>query len=237
MPDSLLRFVLWLLTKTHLPHSRGRARQHPGKGRRAVRLQPRLLDGRAVAPRLDRPANPVPDVQGHLRKAVDQLGRAHPRRHSHFLRTAPARTHPVAANRERRHSPRRGRLHFCRGADHAHRAVAAVPARHGTHHEGRGRAHRASRARRRDGQHLQLQTSPLRLEMATSNSASGHRQLRRAAAADRHAVRDAAGRAGTARLRLAASPRPDATAAPRSSCGRRGSFRCGLRWPTRRTRK
>ncbi len=145
---------------------------------------------------------------------MDQLGRAHPRRHSHFRRTAPARTHPVAANRQRRHPQRRGRVHFCRGADHAHRAVAAVPARHGTHHEKRGRAHRAGGARRRDGQHFQLQTSPLRLEMAAQNPASGHGQLRRAAAADRHAVRDAAGRPGTARVRLAASPRPDETAAP-----------------------
>ena len=103
--------------------------------------------------------------------------------------------------------------------------------------KGRGRAHRAGGARRRDGQHFQLRTSPLRLEMAAQNPASGHRQLRRAAAADRNTVRNAAGRAGTSRVRLAASPRPDETVAPPVRAGRRGNFRCGLRWPMRRTKR
>ena len=66
MPDSLLRFVLWLLTHS-LYRIRVDGRDNiPDKGRRAVRLQPRFVDGCAAAHRLDRPANPVPDVQGHL---------------------------------------------------------------------------------------------------------------------------------------------------------------------------
>ena len=70
LPDALLRFRALVRDAFALPHPRRRPRQHPGQGRRAVRLQPRFVGGRAAAHRLDRPANPLPDVQGHLRKAA-----------------------------------------------------------------------------------------------------------------------------------------------------------------------
>ena len=214
LPDALLRFLLWCATHS-LYRIRIDGRDHiPGQGRRALRLQPRFLDGRAAADCLDRPAGAVPDVQGHLRTTLDETVRPYSRRHSHFIRTTSARNAPLAPDRQRSHPQRRSRLHFRRGPDHAHRAVAAVPARHGAHHERCGRAHRAGGARRRAGQPVQLQAGALRVEIAVPHPPSGDGEFRPAAAGERDGVRGAAGRAGTARLRMAASPRPDEAVAP-----------------------
>ena len=189
-----------------LSHSRRRPRQHSRQRRRAVRLQPRFVRGRAAAHRLHRPARALHHVQGHLRKTLGETVCENPPRHSHFVRTTSARNAQVAANRQRRHQQRRGRLHLCRRPDHAHRPTAAVPARLRAHHERRGRADHPRRARRRLGQHLQLRETALPLEAAAPHSVSRHGQFRQADAAHGNAVRGAPSRAGTQRRRVAASP-------------------------------
>ena len=237
LPDALLRFLLWCAT-----HSFYRIRivgrdNIPAKGGALfVCNHVSWMDALLLIASTDRPVRFLM-FKDIYEQALDEAVRAHPRRHSHFLRTASARIDPFAANRQRRDPQRRGRLHFCRGPNHAHRPVAAVPARHGTHHEGRGRAHRAGGARRRARQPVQLQTRALRLEIARAPAASGHGQFWPAAARERDRVCRAAGRAGIAGRRLAVSPRPDATAAARSSCGRRGGIRGGSPWPTRNNAK
>ena len=65
LPDALLRFGLWLLTRT-LYRVRVLGRENiPEQRRRAVRLQSRFLRGRAVAHRLHGPARAV----YHVRRA------------------------------------------------------------------------------------------------------------------------------------------------------------------------
>ena len=140
LPDALLRFLLWCATHSFY-RIRIVGRDHiPAKGGALFVCNHVSFVDALLLHRLHRPARAVFDVQGHLRTALDEAVRAHPRRHSHLLRAAPARIDPFAADRQRRDSERRGRLHFCRGANHAHRAVAAVPPRLRAHHERRGSA-------------------------------------------------------------------------------------------------
>ena len=84
----------------HLSHPRRGPRQHSGKGRRALRLQPHVVGGRAAADCVDRPADPLPYVQGHLRSAVRKAVRENHSRDSDFVRTAPARNAAIAARSE-----------------------------------------------------------------------------------------------------------------------------------------
>ena len=63
---------------------------------------------------------------------------------------------PVAAHSERRDPRRRNCLHLCRGADHAHGPVTAIPPRHGAHHQRRGCADCSGKPARRVGQRFQL---------------------------------------------------------------------------------
>ncbi len=151
LPDALLRFVLWCVTNS-IYRIRVVGRDNiPAKGGALFVCNHRLVRRRAAAHRLDRPADALFDVQGHLRKPLDQAVRQNSRRDPDFIRSTSARTDPFAASGERRHPQRRGRLHFCRGPDHAHRAVAAVPTRLRAHHEGCRSADHSRRARRRAG--------------------------------------------------------------------------------------
>ena len=97
-------FVLWAADAFRLPHPRRRARQHSRNRRRAVRREPHVVRRRAAADRFHRPADPLPDVQGHLRSAVRQAVRENDSRHSDFFRAAPARNAAIAARSEQRDS-------------------------------------------------------------------------------------------------------------------------------------
>ena len=146
LPDALLRFGLWLITRT-LYRVRVLGRENiPDERRRIVRLQSRFLRGRAPAHCFHGPAGAVYDVRRDLRVTPGQAIRAHPRSHSHFIRAATARHAQIAANRQRGHSRWRRGMHFRRGSNHADRAVVALSPRDGEDHAGRGGAHRARRA-------------------------------------------------------------------------------------------
>ena len=70
LPDSLLRFVLWVLTHT-VYRIRVDGRDNiPGKGGALFVCNHLSLRGRAAAARLHRPARALHHVQGHLRAAA-----------------------------------------------------------------------------------------------------------------------------------------------------------------------
>ncbi len=185
LPDSLVRLVLWLATHSvYRIRVEGRDNIPETGGALFVANHMSFVDALLLIASTDRPIRflifkdiyDLPFV-----KPFAKLIRAIP----DFLRASPARNAAVAAPGERRDPRRRSRLHFCRGPNHAHRPDASLPPRHGTHHEGRGRADRPGESRRRLGQHLQLRARAVPLENAAFDSLPGHHQFRQADAARR----------------------------------------------------
>ncbi len=140
MPDSLLRFVLWCATHS-LYRIRVLGRDNiPEKGGALfVCNHASFVDALLLLASTDRQVRFMM-FKGHYELPLPETLRQNPGRHPHFLRSTPARNDQIAANRQRGHSERRGRLHFCRGPNHPHRPPAAVPARFRAHHEGCRRA-------------------------------------------------------------------------------------------------
>ncbi len=129
LPDSLLRFVLWCATHS-IYRIRVVGRDHiPEKGGALfVCNHVSFADALLLLASTDR------QVRFLMFKDIYEKPWVKP--FAKILRTIPVSSEQrpreliqCAANRQRRHSQRRGRVHFCRGADHAHRATAAVPAR------------------------------------------------------------------------------------------------------------
>ena len=100
LPDSLLRFVFWVLTHTLYRIRVDGRDNHPRQRRRALCLQPPLIGGRTAAAGLHRPACPLHHVQGYLRAALGETFRQDPACHSYFLGAAPARNAPGPAHGE-----------------------------------------------------------------------------------------------------------------------------------------
>ena len=91
LPDALLRFGLWLLTRTFY-RVRVLGRDHiPGQGGALfVCNHVSFVDALLLIASTDRPVR-FHDVRRLLRTALGEAVRAHPRRHSHLLGAAPAR--------------------------------------------------------------------------------------------------------------------------------------------------
>ena len=215
LPDSLLRFVLWLLTHT-VYRIRVEGRDNiPGKGGALfVCNHLSFVDALLLLASTDRQVRFIM-FKDIYEQPLGQALRPDPARHPHLLRAAPARDAPVAAHGQRGHPERRGGLHLRRGPDHAHRPAAAVPARLRADHEGRGGADHPGGSGRRVGQHLQLREGALPLEAAAPDSLSRDGELRPAAAAHGDARSRCGRRAGTHGRGVAASEGAHETAAPR----------------------
>ena len=187
LPDSLVRFVLWAATHSiYRIRVEGRDNIPESGGALFVSNHMSFVDALLVD-RFDRSLHSLPDVQGHLRSSLRETVRENDSRDSDFLRAAAARNASLPARSHQRDQERRSRLHLRRRADHAHRTVASVPPRHGTHHERRRRSDHSGKSRRRVGQHFQLRARTLHLEAAALDSLSRHGKLWQA-----DAVRDAA---------------------------------------------
>ena len=171
-----------------LPDTRGGAREHSGDWRGAFRGESYVAGGCAAAARVDRPADSIFDVQGDLRSAVCEAGREDDSRDSDFVGTAAARDAAIVARGEQRDPLGRSGLHFCRRANYAHRAAASLPARNGTHHEGRRCADRARESRWCMGQYFQFRARAILVEDAAIDSVPGDSEFRETDAGEFDAV-------------------------------------------------
>ena len=185
MPDTLIRLILWLVTKTiYRIRIVGRDFIPEKGGALFVCNHVSFVDAPLLMASTDRKIRFIMDQSYYERWWIKPF--------SGILGLI-----PIASNfgprellkslqtRGRLRPRRPRRLHFCRGKNHAHRRTGRISARLRTHHEKRGRARRARRARRRLGQHLQLRTREIFLEMAASHFLSRHRALRPAAVFNR----------------------------------------------------
>ena len=165
-----------------------------------------MADARA-ADRSHRPADPLPDVQGlyehplvkpfaKIMGVIPISSEQRPREMIHSLRAA-----------TRRAEERRSGLHLSRRTDDAHRPDAALPPRHGTHHEGRRRADHSGESGRRVGQ----RSSVLRAGASSGSCRARFRircgDFRQAAAVDGDVAGSAPGRAGAGRGSVCATAR------------------------------
>ena len=97
LPDSLLRLVLWMATHSlYRIRVEGRENIPETGGALFVSNHMSFVDA-LPADRFDRPAHPLPDVQGHLRSALRKAFRENDSRDTDFLGIAPARNAAVAA--------------------------------------------------------------------------------------------------------------------------------------------
>ena len=179
MPDSLMRLILWFLTKTiYRIRVEGRDNIPEKGGALFVCNHVSFVDAPLLMASTDRKIHfimekgyyelwwikPFGGMLGLIPIASD-LG---PRELIESLQAASDSD-----------SRRRSRLHFCRGTNHAHGRAERISSRLRAHHEKHGRANRADRARRRLGQHFQLRAREIFLEMAAPHFLSRHRALRK----------------------------------------------------------
>ena len=180
LPDSLLRLVLWMVTHSiYRIRVEGRENIPETGGALFVANHMSLVDALLLIASTDRPIRflmykgiyDLPFVKpcAKMIRAIPISSELRPREMLQSLREA---SNAIQA--------RRSGLHFCRGADYAHRATASLPARDGTHHEGRRCADRARESRRRVGKHFQFRAREIFLEDAALDSVSGYGELRKA---------------------------------------------------------
>ena len=136
LPHWLVRLVLWAVTNTiYRIRVVGRDNIPEKGGALFVCNHLSFVDALLLTASTDRFIRFImfKDIYDHpLVHPLAKLGRAIPISSD----VAPARHDQVAARSQRDHQQRRHRLHLRRRADHAHRADASLPPRHGTHHEG-----------------------------------------------------------------------------------------------------
>jgi len=136
LPDSLLRFVLWLLTRTVYRSGWMAATTSPARAGRCLSATTGVRDAIAVAGSTDRPIRFMIYKGMYEKRWVKPFARilgAIPI--SSELR--PREDAPGVADGGRGNPERRGGVHFRGGPDHAHGPALAVPARVRAHHEGR----------------------------------------------------------------------------------------------------
>ena len=202
-----------LVRRAHgLPDGRAGGREHPEARRCAARAQSRIDGRRGPRARLDGTADSFPHVQGSVRASADQAVREDPPRHSDLVAAGPSRDAPLAAGGHRVRRAWGARLHLPRRGADAHRADAAVPSRHGAHHEERRCAHRSGEHRWDLGIDLQLFRRPLPLEVAAQAPVSGPGDLRPSDAGDDDGERGPRRRSGARCLRIRSPETPDAHA-------------------------
>ena len=156
LPDSLLRFVLWALTRTiYRIHIIGRDNIPAKGGALFVCNHVSWVDAMLLLASTDR--------QVRFMMFKDYYELPHIKPFARILGMIPISSEQrpremiqSLKSRQRRHPRGRRRLHFCRRSDYAHRPSAAIPARFRAHHEGCGRADHSRRAGWCVGQHLQF---------------------------------------------------------------------------------
>src|SRR6266480_4952508 len=167
-----------------LPLGRRRAGKRAHAWRRVADSQPCLHGRCGTAHRIARSSDPVSDVQGFLRASAGQTIRKNHGGDSHRVGPRAARNDPFFAAGHRRTEKRRNRLHFPGRADDADRPDAALPPRHGAHHQRRRRSHHSRESGRRVGLDLQFCRRAISLEISAADSLPRASHLWKAGASD-----------------------------------------------------